>query len=285
MTDIYSNIVGDNQEVSRKWLYMLTLMVASCIPTLYLDITAHLLFIVWGMFVISSVIRAKFNFVSKFASITSLVGAVLAVTFAVIAREDYIENNFFPIYNNLFFVIGLSLFFAGIVLQSLILLIDKVNFSFKNISSVTLALIMLLAILSLFISFYNLKDSLVGNIAFDHKEFYEIIFCSFSHILNFFFIQLFILGVIYVVSVYFLKKKVVNQSDINFFSILNILATFSSFLSFYFYKITSPKFINFYITHLKVCGGVIVGYFILRFIIIIFCTRFLRKNNGTQKAN
>ncbi len=269
MVNIYNNIIADNQEVSRVWLYIANfIIIINLISSPYLDLSIHLFFIVIGMFVVSSATTSKFNFVSKIASLTSAFGTILIVSSALMYKEDIIINKFFSIYNNLFYIVGLALFLAGVLIQSLVLIIDKFNFCLKNFAHITIAIIIIFAVLSVFITFYLLKSTLIGNIAFDHQEFYQIIFCSFNNILNFFFIQLFIMCVIYIFEEYLLKKKVFNQSEINIFALLNLLAVISSFSSFFLYKVNSSYFINFYYFHQKIFSGIVLGMFLFRIIFI-----------------
>lgn len=242
MINIYSNIISDNQAVSRWWLFIaIFLVITCCIFKLDFKLAMPLFFIPLGMNIIASKTLKKFNFVSKVASFTSGFGAMLSIVFALLNRNKQITNNFFLIYNNLPYILGVSLFFAGVFIQSLIFLVAKSNFSFKNIAISALSLIMILALISIFISFYKIKSTLVGNIAFDHQEFYSSIFHTSADILDFFYIQVMMLCGNYILQKYLFKKEIPpikNRLDnlaiqINIIAILNIFGAIHSFSRFF----------------------------------------------------
>lgn len=266
-------------------VYSIILVILRAVKSVYLvDITEHfraalvvhvnLSVLVWLMSI--SAIFWSFNlnrlgtYLSTIFSKISLTGAIFIAISPFLADPVPVLNNYIPILQNLWFIIGLSLFGVAMLLQAIVSMISSREKEYSP-------LIFILVWLCFVRSFFNIQEMVASSVAYDHEwsieveYYYELLFWSGGHVLQFLYTHVFML-------VWLFFTKILTNNRLRFARIYNYLLYLNIFLAalaligHVLYDITSFEFREFYTNHMKYAGGIApVSVMVLTGWEMIFC--------------
>lgn len=214
------------------------------------------------------------------AFISSMIGTVFIIVSPFVGAAEAIKSDYIPILHNLAFIIGLSLFISGILLQMILTLLSYkcVKGNIVSFAIYMNGLIFLLATICFIKSSIALKAIVQGRFI-DLIEYYQLLFWGAGHVLQFCYIQL-----IVIVWLVITNKLIANFSlDIYLFKALqwiNFLLIVPCIAIYWIYPLDSFELNNFFTIHMKYAGGLfssIIGIFL---IYKIWINRFLFKAEG-----
>ncbi len=170
------------------------------------------------------------NWVNRFLMWCSVIAILLIVVSGFIAESKVYVIFYIPIFENIFFIIGVSLFYVVIlfynimnIIYSIIELLTKEIK--KNISllvtKLTTSSMFLLVWVCGILSFKTL-EKLSGIVTFNKEFFYQMVFYSSGHMIQFMYIQVMIYVWLELISIFlakklFLAKKYIILLAVNFF--------------------------------------------------------------------
>lgn len=181
-----------------------------------------------------------------------------------------ITNNYIPMLQNLSFIVGLALLFCSVLMQNIISLIShiKLNES-KKFGIYISSLIQLISIASLLYSYWQLKAL---NYELNIHQFYELLFWSAGHILQFSYTQLLMISWLILTDF----KKSFKKLYYLLFS-LNLIIILLTIKPHLLHHIDDEQFREYFTIHMRHYGGLIPA--IMAIILIIDAKR----NNSFTK--
>lgn len=243
------------------------------------------------------VIKEKFMVISFVSFISSMTGTIFIIASPFIGDSEPVKNNYIPILHNLTFILGVSLFLSGILLQSLLTLLSfkQIKKNSFNLVIYISAMIFMVAVICFITSTIEL-NIIAKNRFIDLFEYYELLFWGAGHILQFNYVQL----VIYAWMIVALKLIPDLKFNIKLFSIsqwLNFILVVSVIPFYWIYSLDSAELNLFFTNHMKHVGGILTSIialwlffkmiykngfqFIKRFELISFlCSLFLIGSGG-----
>lgn len=241
--------------------------------------------LVWLLSIIASLwcktIEDKYDYWLRYSFYVALVGVLLISISPLTGEINPVLNNYIPMLENVCFISGIVLFGCALVITSIFVLCCKSHsiVFYANFSSAIAFLISCLCIILSYSSLYKLQYPL------DLHFFYETIFWSGGHALQFVYVSGFMLiGLI--IFQKWTAKSLKNNSLYNMIFILNLLLLLPVFFPHFMYKIDSVEFTLFYSQHMKYCGGVapvlLVAVVLLDFIAPNAASPWIRNDTNIQ---
>ncbi|RYE05766.1 MAG: hypothetical protein EOP33_00655 [Rickettsiaceae bacterium] len=189
-----------------------------------------------------------------------------------------IMNNYIPMLDNLVFVLGLSLFSTIILLFSIDTLINNLssklikNDQFTRIGSITSTLMFL----SVWICFVLSYKGLVNiSITLNIEHYYELIYWSGGHLLQFLYTQ--ILMIIWIILTSLISAKKLNAMKLYSAILIFNFVVSLLILGGHYYDIDSVEFKQYFTTHMKYAGGIAPT---LCMLFLLYDTRLQYKNGA-----
>ena len=206
-----------------------------------------------AMFMIK-VSKKEFAPIALSGFFASMIGTVFMLASPFIGAAEPVLNNYIPILHNLSFILGISLFFSGIIIQVLLTLL-----SYKLIKQDPIALsvyysalIFVVAIICFILSFLDLKQiALIRYI--DLHEYYELLFWGAGHVLQFNYVEL-------IVIVWFSLRRKDSFKYFSALQMLNFMLVIAVIIPYLKYSIDSAEFYNFFTRHMKDAGGILLVF-------------------------
>lgn len=152
-----------------------------------------------------------------------------------------------PIIPNIWFIIGIALFTAINLINSILNLFNHNNGSLLDISSKSIALIVQIAFLVLVLSFYNIQY-IIAEYPIDLNYYYQMVFLGYGHILEFLYSNLLI--IIWIIFI----QKILPRRGLRFISLqtificCNVLFVSISPMIYLFYRIDDYYILEFFNT-------------------------------------
>ena len=234
---------------------ILTKMVDPSLFRTSLVVHVDLSVLVWLLSVISSLwclsIPNKRNYFVKYSLYTSLLGTVLISLSPIVGDNNPVMNNYIPMLENWCFISGIVIFLCGITLNALIALSSRSNnwLYYANASS---AILVIMSIICFVLAYIHLDRLLYP---LDLHFFYEMLFWSGGHVLQFAYVSGAMLAWIILFEKY--SNHTLEGSVLyNAIFVLNAVLALPSFFAHYTYTIDHPDFTNFFTLHMKYCGGI-----------------------------
>ncbi|AIL65039.1 Cytochrome C and Quinol oxidase polypeptide I [Rickettsiales bacterium Ac37b] len=246
-------------------------------PALVVHVDLSIL--VWLLSVISMlwivVTNKRFFFVSVHALIIACIGTI-CIAISPFFSGQGIMNNYVPILNNFIFSVGLALFVCGIFLE-LVITLFSFNNRMKNdpilLIIYSIAIVCLLAVVSVVISYYTFTNK-APYITLEY--FYEMLFWSGGHILQFAFTQLLQLTWLFIVvdMIAYMPQYLIYPFIINFVSVVPCI---------FIHLIDTDdwQFKQFFTDHMIIFGGIGPTIMIIMLMRILYNHRYKIKNNYT----
>ena len=241
-----------------------------------LIVHVNLAVLVWFLsasaMLMSGVTKKNFAPISFVAFIVSMMGSLFMMASPFVGASEPVLNNYVPILHNLSFIIGLSLFLAGILLQVILTILSRsmIKNDLMRLSIYMSALIFIVAILCFILAAKDLKNI---DRFIDLMEYYELLFWGAGHILQFNYVQLIVVVWLSIVgkSAYSAFNKYTYPLQY-----INFALVASTPLAFLFYSADSPELYEFFTLHMKYVGGLLACIMAV-WVLIILLKRTHRK--------
>jgi cytochrome c oxidase subunit I len=206
--------------------------------------------------------KERFSSASLIAFLSSMTGTIFIIASPFIGESEPIKNNYIPILHNLAFILGISLFLSGILLQSLLTIFsfDQIKRNPINLTIYISSLIFIVASICLAQSAMQLK-TLAETRFMDMLEYYELLFWGAGHVLQFNYVQLIIIVWILVADKFNIPEKLFSS-----FQWLNFILIASCIFPYWIYPLDSVESYDFFTSHMRYTGGIllaIIGAWIL----------------------
>lgn len=208
-------------------------------------------------------------------SILAFLGMVLMALSPLYPESVPIMNNYIPMLENIVFIVGLSLFGVGIlcfavqtVFTSFIRCYDGYGGRLIAITNFTSSLMFILVWCCFALSYREL-DTLVEIVPLDLDFYYEMLYWSGGHLLQFIYTQLLVLALLLLVEVW-------KGGEVKFSSVYEVLLALNFFLSLAVFvghakfDLADGTFKEFYTLHMIYTGGVVPTIFIVLLYFEIF---------------
>lgn len=215
---------------------------------------------------------------NRYYLLLTLIAIILMALSPLAIDSEAIMNNYVPILENLSFVLGLSLFLSVIFCFSIQTVIR--NVIAKNqlprthilpIVQLTTSILYIVACICFVLS-YNDLTILSEIVPLDLEYYYEMIFWSGGHILQFVYTQIYML-VLFVLVENKIGKKLRNTRIYEMLFWLNFICGLIGLIGHWRYEIADAEFKIFYTQHMIYLGGLVPTLFILGLLIESFCSK------------
>lgn len=227
------------------------------------------------------------NIFSKLA----LAGIALMTISPLIGHSNPIMNNYVPILENVWFIIGLSLFGSSILYFSILVFINSFHdFSLKEekytaqilpVVKLTSSL-MYIMVWGCFALSYKEVMALSNIFPIEIDYYYELLFWSGGHLLQFIYTQI-VMFVWLVLAELWIGKRLIYYKVYSSLFIINFILSLFVFYGHLAYQMPEYEFTAFFTKHMQYCGG--IAPTLLMAVLIIEIFKFTRiKNNLTFAA-
>lgn len=227
------------------------------------------------------------NIFSKLA----LAGIALMTISPLIGQSNPIMNNYVPILENVWFIVGLSLFGSSILYFSILVFINSFHdFSLKEekytaqilpVVKLTSSL-MYIMVWGCFALSYKEVMALSNVFPIEIDYYYELLFWSGGHLLQFIYTQI-VMFVWLVLAELWIGKRLIYYKVYSSLFIINFILSLFVFYGHLAYQMPEYEFTTFFTKHMQYCGG--IAPTLLMAVLIIDIFKFTRiKNNLTFVA-
>lgn len=204
-------------------------------------------------------IRLLYN---RWYSVLIFIAILLISISPIIATSDAVMNNYVPILENIIFILGLSLFLSIILcfaVQTIILVFFKntpYSYGERAIAIVqfTTAIMFILVCICFILSYMQL-DELSNIVPLDLEYYYEMLFWSGGHLLQFIYTQTMMLAFMILVESYKkIELKYVNMYEMILW--LNFTLSCLIIIGHVYLEVADNLFKHFFTYHMIYTGGV-----------------------------
>jgi hypothetical protein len=211
----------------------------------------------------------------------ALFAMVLMVVSPLLGESNPIMNNYIPILENIFFIIGLSLFLSTILCFAILVFINSFyDFDFKNPQYLAHILpfvkmsssLMYIMVWICFALSYKEATKLSTVFPMEVDYYYELLFWSGGHLLQFIYTQI-LMFVWLILAEVWLGNKLFYYKIYGSLFVINLVLSFFIFYGHIFYQMPEFEFTSFFTKHMQHCGGVAPTLFMLVLIVDIFKTK------------
>ncbi|QGR03009.1 hypothetical protein EDL79_04675 [Ehrlichia ruminantium] len=221
-----------------------------------LVIHVNLSVLVWGCSIISMISsfmisNIKYSGYFKYLCYSAFTGTLLMILSTFFTNAEPIKNNYIPIINNQYFLLGLLIFIMSILCYSI--LSTKCRSS-KILQGISLgiygnSIILICAILCFSMSYYTIHTQKYTPVLF-----YEHMFWGGGHVLQLAFSQTLLLVFIIMLEQ---KSKFLQTNIVNIIFSINTLSTIFTPIVYISNPADSQSIIDFFTWHMRIAGGFI----------------------------
>ena len=221
------------------------------------------------------------NIFSKLA----LAGIALMTISPLIGQSNPIMNNYVPILENVWFIIGLSLFGSSILYFSISVFINSFHdFSLKEekytaqilpVVKLTSSL-MYIMVWGCFALSYKEVMALSNVFPIEIDYYYELLFWSGGHLLQFIYTQI-VMFVWLILAELWIGKRLIYYEVYSSLFIINFILSLFVFYGHLAYQMPEYEFTVFFTKHMQYCGG--IAPTLLMAVLIIDIFKFTRIKN------
>jgi cytochrome c oxidase subunit 1 len=239
------------QFIDLKHLFNVSLMV-------HVNLGVLVWFLSCSAMLMVAVTKESFLATSFVAFIAAMIGTVFIIASPFVGAGQAIKNDYIPMLHNLAFILGLSLFVTGILLQVILTLLSYrlIKGNLLKIAIYFNALIFLLAVLCFIKTCVELK-AIYQTRFFDFLEYYQLLFWGTGHVLQFCYIQLIIIGWL-IISKQLLPDFSLNKKLFISLQAINFLVIIPCLIIYWIYPLDSFELYDFFTIHMKHSGGLLV---------------------------
>ena len=246
-----------------------------------LVIHVNLSVLVWLLAITCSIwsySKVRTGFESSLAHV-AFTGILLMAFSPLYSESEHIMNNYIPMLENIFFIIGLSLFgviVLGFAIQTVFTSFTQCDLSDYGeriiaITKFTSAFMFICVWLCFVLSFFSV-DALSRLVPLDIDFYYEMLFWSGGHLLQFIYTQILMLVLLVLAESW-------RGGRVSYFAVYEILLALNFILSLfvfgghYQYDMSDDSFKEFYTLHMLYTGGIIPTIFIATLLLEIIQKR------------
>jgi cytochrome c oxidase subunit I len=215
----------------------------------------------------SSLSNIKYNKICNLFFYLSLAGTLLIIISPFVPNDGKpIINNYIPMLPNAIFIIGLSLFLAGILFSSLYIVLFEVKYQFKDIvhlGSYISSLMVLLSFVCFVLASISL-DQIISSRYISLEYYYELLFWGGGHVLQFVYTQIMLIAWM-VLATNNTTSSFLQNRVIKFLFILNFIFVAPVIVVYFVYEVNDWEIQNFFTQHMRYLGAIIpffIGLFI-----------------------
>lgn len=206
----------------------------------------------------------------RFLCRVALGGMLLMAISPFIGEGNPVMNNYVPILENIWFIVGLSLFGCSVLCFAVLTLIQSKNDIIKTTSSCMYMLTWICFALS-----YRELSILREIVPMDVSYYYEMLFWSGGHYLQFIYTQIVMFAWL-VLAEKWVGQKLRYHRIYKILFAANFLLSTLIFYGHYEYQMPDYEFKEFFTTHMRYCGGVIPAMFCI--VLMVDTYNYLRAN-------
>lgn len=238
--------------IDLKHLFNVSLMV-------HVNLGVLVWFLSCGSMLMVSVTKEKFLPISFISFVSAMIGSVFIAASPFVGAAEAIKSDYVPILHNLAFIIGLSLFVTGVLLQVILTAFsyEEINNNLINSAIYMNAVIFLVVVICFIQSVYGI-NKVAGSRFIDLIEYYQLLFWGPGHILQFYYIQLIII-VWMVIAKTLTPKLTLDSSSFMALQWFNFMLVAITLMVYWFYPIDSAELYNFFTLHMKYIGGLLAS--------------------------
>jgi hypothetical protein len=208
----------------------------------------------------SQELTKKYHFIQmsiKLLAKIAFSGIVLIAISPIIGDYEHIVimNNYIPMFENICFITGLSVFITSIIVLSLITA-SRIPGTHNQYAGFIGSIIFLISLLCVVISYNKISRDLTYPI--DLHGFYEMLFWSGGHGLQFLYLHIMYFAWITVLDT---QHKFPNIQILIMW--INLVAIIPLVPIHFMYNIDSPEFIRFCTEHMRYAGGIVASLMLL----------------------
>ena len=246
-----------------------------------LVIHVNLSVLVWLLAITSavwSVSKIKSGFESVYAK-AGFVGMLLMALSPLFPGSEPVMNNYVPMLENLVFIIGLSLFGVVILIFSVQIVvmsfIKQDAFSYGDrivvITKCTSALLFIGVWVCFILSYFGI-DSLTNIVPLEIDYYYEMLFWSGGHLLQFIYTQVMMFALLALAETW--KGGRLNYTNVyEMLLALNFVLALFIFIGHFYYDVSDGVFKEFFTLHMIYTGGLTPTIFILALLFELLTAR------------
>ena len=246
-----------------------------------LVIHVNLSVLVWLLAITSavwSVSKIKSGFESAYAK-AGFVGMLLMALSPLFPGSEPVMNNYVPMLENLVFIIGLSLFGVVILIFSVQIVvmsfIKQDAFSYGDrivvITKCTSALLFIGVWFCFILSYFGI-DSLTNIVPLEIDYYYEMLFWSGGHLLQFIYTQVMMFALLALAETW--KGGRLNYTNVyEMLLALNFVLALFIFIGHFYYDVSDGVFKEFFTLHMIYTGGLAPTIFILALLFELLTAR------------
>lgn len=246
-----------------------------------LVIHVNLSVLVWLLAITSavwSVSKIKSGFESAYAK-AGFVGMLLMALSPLFPGSEPVMNNYVPMLENLVFIIGLSLFGVVILIFSVQIVvmsfIKQDAFSYGDrivvITKCTSALLFIGVWVCFILSYFGI-DSLTNIVPLEIDYYYEMLFWSGGHLLQFIYTQVMMFALLALAETW--KGGRLNYTNVyEMLLALNFVLALFIFIGHFYYDVSDGVFKEFFTLHMIYTGGLAPTIFILALLFELLTAR------------
>ncbi|MEA0970914.1 hypothetical protein Megvenef_00883 [Candidatus Megaera venefica] len=246
-----------------------------------LVIHVNLSVLVWLLAITSavwSVSKIKSGFESVYAK-AGFVGMLLMALSPLFPGSEPVMNNYVPMLENLVFIIGLSLFGVVILIFSVQIVvmsfIKQDAFSYGDrivvITKCTSALLFIGVWVCFILSYFGI-DSLTNIVPLEIDYYYEMLFWSGGHLLQFIYTQVMMFALLALAETW--KGGRLNYTNVyEMLLALNFVLALFIFIGHFYYDVSDGVFKEFFTLHMIYTGGLAPTIFILALLFELLTAR------------
>ncbi len=201
------------------------------------------------------VTKQAFMPISFVAFISAMIGSVFIAASPFMGTAEAIKSDYVPILHNFTFILGISLFITGILLQAILTVLshNKIKGNVINFTIYMNSIIFLISVICFIHSAYEIKE-IAEKRFIDLLEYYQLLFWGAGHVLQFCYIQLVI-----IVWLSISKNLAIHQMKLIALQWINLALVIPCIIVYWIYPLDSPELYNFFTLHMKYTGGILAS--------------------------
>lgn len=210
--------------------------------------------------------HSPYNFYYIIASFCS----IMLISISPLFSSDAVMNNYIPMLENLLFVLGLSLFGSLLLcfsFQTILLAVfenknsDSYGDRLISVVQTTSSFMFILVWVCFFLSYLEL-DAMAEIVPLDIDYYYEMLFWSGGHLLQYVYTQIFMLVLLILLEV--LKNGKISYSNLyEMLLLLNFVLSLFAMLGHAYFEVSDGSFKEFFTLHMIYTAGIAPTFFIL----------------------
>lgn len=221
-----------------------------------LVVHVNLTVLIWLLSITAAIWSNNFKS-SLFSTIYIIVAAIGTILIAIspfCGKHKAIMNNYIPMLENITFIFGLSLFSIIILLFAINILYEQ--FLYRKISLVIITSVLIfLGVWFCFVCSYYQLQELAKIVEIDIEFYYELLFWSGGHLLQFLYTQILIIVWIILLETA-LDKKIKFQKFYTLLLLFNFVISLGAIAGHFLYDIIDSEFKIYYTNQMRYGGGI-----------------------------